>query len=353
MRKQLGIVILLFFAITSTLACLATEQKNVILVTFDGVRWKEVFYGIDSKISGGKSGNIFYYLWADLDLKGITLGNRYLGTEVKVTGPTAVSLPTYQNIMLGRVQLSCLKNECDRIKEETLPERIKRELNLNPLEVATIASWDAIPRAVEHIEGSTFVNAGIQPITDGTDDPDLIRLNEAQQKDPPTQWHWARLDKHTMAQALRYLKVHKPRFLFVSLNDTDEWGHLGKYEEYVETLKSYDIWLKELSDTLEQMGEYGKNTTLIVTTDHGRGEGDDWKHHAASIADSMYIWIYGQSPYTRGRDTRVNIGDGLISWLFSRPYSHIDLRPTLEVSIGLKPISCFSCGRVIKEITGE
>ncbi len=336
----------ILFGILFSLNVKAAADGNVILITFDGVRWREVFYGIDTKINNGAGGTIFSNLWKDLDSKGVTMGDRLRGEDLVVPGSTAWSLPSYQSIMAGSVQFNCLSNECGRIKTETLPDRMIRELKLKREEVATIASWDSIPLAVEQVEGTHFVNAGIKPLIDGISDPELDRLNEAQAKDAPTAWKWARLDKYTMAQGLRYLKVHKPRFLFISLNDTDEWGHLGEYGNYVAALKSYDLWLKEISDTLEGLGDYGKKTTLLVSTDHGRGDGDNWKHHAASIKESMYIWIHAQSPYTR-----VHHGE-ILKPSFVDPYSHIDIRPTLETAMGLKPIDCEKCGRVIREIVG-
>src|SRR5262249_41676944 len=131
------------------------------------------------------------------------------------------------------------------------------------------------------------------------------------------------------------------RFMFISLNDSDEWGHKGEYGSYVESLRQYDQWLKELIMTLEQMGEYGEHTTLLVTTDHGRGELGNWKNHGPLISDSKFIWLYGRSPYTRKQAV-----------LPVERYTHIDIRPTIEAALRLTPVSCKSCGRVIEEVVG-
>lgn len=355
----------LFLLINFDLSHAATSPPNVILVTFDGARWREVFHGLDPKLSGGQYGILFSNLLNILSPQGILLGNPWTGKPLKVSAPVVTSLPIYQSIMAGEPQ-PCRTNDCGRIQVETLPERLIRELKLQPKEVATIASWDAIPLAVEHVSGTVFSNAALNPLDDGTQDPSLADINQLQKADPPP-WGGVRYDKHTYAQALRYLKVHQPRFLFISFNDTDEYGHRDNYAGYTSMMRLYDLWLKDLVDTLDHLGEYGKATTLIVSTDHGRGVGaENWKHHAVSIPESNLIWIYGRSPYTRSKPRRRDaMGNHLAIKNIDRKialeqlqssesslYEHIDIRPTVESIFGLKPIDCKHCGRVIKEIVG-
>ena len=139
--------------------------------------------------------------------------------------------------------------------------------------------------------------------------------------------------------ALRYLKTTQPRFLFISLNDADEWGHQGNYSEYIKTLAQYDDWISELSTTLETMGDYGKETTLIVTTDHGRGDGSNWTNHGTSAPESKYIWLYAGGPKLKNIPTP------------KTTYAHNDIRPTIQAILNMDASKCEDCGRIISELT--
>lgn len=306
---------------------------NVILLMLDGVRWQEVFSNARAPI--------FTNLWQSVAGGSAIFGDRMHGTEMTVSNRHNISLPAYQSIMAGATQ-GCASNECGRVSVETMQERIRRELDLPATQVATIASWDQIPNAVEHAPGATFTNAGFEDLNDGTFDPGFDAINHAQTHDRP-HWEAARLDRYTWEHAMRYLTKHKPRFLFISLNDSDEWAHRGEWNQYINTLQNYDAYIKELMEKLDAMGEYGKHTTLIVTTDHGRGDGKDWMHHGP-YPSSKYVWLFG-------RASRASKANRLSPFGFLAPsYSHIDIRPTIEAALGLAPIQCAGCGRPIREL---
>lgn len=311
----------------------SANNANVIFVTLDGVRWKEVFHGTDPGQTLDPNPKIFSFLTGPLASQGVLVGDKARGETVRVGNHYFNSLPGYQSIMAGAPQ-PCRSNLCGRTPVETMQERILLDLDLSPEQVATISSWEKIAFAVEHVEGATFVNAGNRPLLMGESAPlseEDALINEQQTKDPAP-WKDARRDKYTIAHALNYLKAKRPRFLYISLNDSDEWGHRGQYDNYISTLRQQDAWLKEIVATLDTMGEYGKNTTLIVTTDHGRGEGNEWTEHGAGFADSGSVWIYGRSPYTASEirsQTRAPAA--------SVVYSHLDIRPTIEATFGLTP----------------
>lgn len=323
----------LFAFVLLMAAATPASAGNVILLMLDGVRWQEVF-------NGDKKGPIFTHLWDDYRREGVIFGDVDRGTGMTVSNGAYVSLPAYQSIMAGTTQ-PCSGNGCGRIKVETVQERVQRELNLQKGAVATIASWEKIPHAVEHTEGATFVNAAFQKLDDGEFDPEFNAINEAQAKDVPP-WGGARYDRYTWAHSMRYLKKHQPRFMFVSLNDSDEWGHKGEWDRYVATLKQYDAWIAELISQLKTMGDYGRDTTLIVTTDHGRGEGGNWKHHGWLWPSSKNIWLYARRAQAPGpAENQALFADG------NSGYSHVDVRPTIEAALGLEPVQCKQCGHVI------
>lgn len=334
-RPRIASVVAVFYAFCASIsvhAQSAASADNVILVMLDGVRWREVF-------DGDMRSPIFRNLWRELIPEGMIFGNRINGTEMTVSNGHNISLPAYQSIMAGATQ-GCSSNGCGRVGVETVQERIKRELGLLATQVATIASWNQIPNAVEHKFGATFTNAAFEDLNDGTDDAEFKAINQAQAQDLPP-WAGSRFDRYTWLHAMHYLAKHQPRFLFISLNDSDEWAHKGEWTRYLETLRTYDAYIRELVAFLGKMGTYGQRTMLIVTTDHGRGDGGDWKHHGWPWSASKYIWLYG-------RPAR---GSSISPPAFAEAgYSHIDVRPTIEAALGLTPISCRDCGRVIWQL---
>jgi Sulfatase len=338
-----GIIVTLFCIgyLLTNFACNSSKAvdlgNNVILVTLDGVRWQEVFHGTDPKLDQGRSESmIFKNLNHEFGISGLTMGDRQSGSEMTVSNPVNISLPAYQSIMAGFPQ-NCFSNSCDRTPAATLQERILSELNLKKDQVVTFASWNAIALAVEHEAGRTTVNAGDVSFEDETIDPEVEKLNNAQTRDRAI-WSDVRYDKHTFAQALYYLKKHQPRFLYISLDDSDEWGHQANYPEYVKTLHQYDDWMKELLNTLPTLGKYGQSTSVLITTDHGRGNGERWKDHGPSLPESKFIWLFARTPGLKSGTTS------------SQGYSHVDIRPTIEALMGLTPTSCENCGRVISEL---
>jgi hypothetical protein len=206
--------------------------------------------------------------------------------------------------MMAGVMQPCFNNNCSRITVETFEERLVREAKFAKDDVATFTTWDKIPLAVEHVAGATrtTVFANTKP---GVFDA----------------------DKTLFPMALSYLKANKPRFLYISLGDADDWGHANDYPMYLRTMREYDDDLVALFNTLSSMGDYGKRTTVIVTTDHGRGKGAAWKDHGGN-PDGMAIWAYAAGPTVKPTG-RITTGH----------HDHRDIRPTVEALFGLCPNS--------------
>lgn len=315
------------------------ELANVILVVVDGVRWQEVFKGVDERIDDKDKAPTFSWLRGKGSTEGFLWGDPRKGEIVEVANRFWNSLPAYQSIFAGATQ-PCISNACGRTKATTLQERLtdSEATGFSNANVATIASWGKVALAVGHEVGSSFVNAGNEPLFDGEIDEELKQINARQKKDPPP-WGASRKDKYTFQQALRYLKVHEPRFLYLSFGDADEWGHRGNYREYVKSVRFYDEALKTLVQTVDAMKDYGESTTILVTTDHGRGSLSDWGEHGSGYPGSQKVWIYGRNALTA--DSKIALSRP------TRKITHLDIRPTIEALFGLKPEGP---GKVISEL---
>lgn len=295
----------------------AETESNVIFVTLDGVRFQEFYEGADRALSGGDKGAAFPRFWASIARQGQVY-------DARIANPIHLSLPGYQSVFAGAEQ-PCGGNDCGQIRVQTFPERLVEDLGLPRQSVASFASWTGIARAVESRPGATFVDVGQKCEIVGQD-PWSGRPHAEQ---APSAGESARPDELTMSRALRHLERQRPAFLYISLNDADEEAHRGRYDLYMATLRRYDRWIEALVNQLGHMGEYGRRTALLITTDHGRGQGARWTDHGAKrVGDAdARIWIYLRLPES-GRFT------------FAAPaarYTHLDLRPTIETLYGLMP----------------
>ncbi len=105
-----------------------------------------------------------------------------------------------------------------------------------------------------------------------------------------------------------YFKRQRPRVLYIGLGETDEFAHAGRYDHYLHAAHHVDSYLRILWDTVQSLPDYRGATTLIVTTDHGRGNAPvEWKSHGAKIKGSERIWIGVLGPDTPALGARTNI----------------------------------------------
>jgi phosphopentomutase len=106
--------------------------------------------------------------------------------------------------------------------------------------------------------------------------------------------------------------------------DSDEYGHEGDYRGYVKSLRTYDTDLDTLMNTLDGMGAYGKDTTLIVTTDHSRGEGEGWTSHGSKPDTEKEVFLFVKGPGFAGKG------------ITASQATHASVRPTIEKIFGLR-----------------
>jgi len=120
----------------------------------------------------------------------------------------------------------------------------------------------------------------------------------------PILWETVRYDAFTFHYAFEYLKREKPSVLYVSFGETDDFAHDGHYDSVLRAAKNADGFIKQLWEYLQSDEMYKDKTTLIITTDHGRGHTkDDWKSHSLKsdnyIAGSDEVWLAIMGPDTK------------------------------------------------------
>jgi hypothetical protein len=321
---------LLWPCLPAVVAAQTQPPPRIIFITFDGLRPQEVFQGLDPRLTNRKTPRlptqtVFPTLKPLLDSGGVWAGRNQTGT---VSNRSRISLPGYSNLMAG-AETPCETNTCARIAVPTWLQTYKAHYGLEPRQLAVFASWKQIPLAATADPAAVYINAGYASYyPTPADSAAWHAINKAMQDDT----HFgvsARSDSFTFVFAQDYVRRHSPSFIWLSLNETDEYGHKFKYHRHIQSALNYDRWLTTWLTGLANDPAYLANTWLVLTTDHGRGEGLNWRNHSRRVKGAQYIWAYiGKL----GAPLRTD--SATLKQAEQAPFSQRDFRPTLEALCG-------------------
>lgn len=311
------IILTLIFAFSVSISFGQERTDNIILITLDGLRWQEVFNGADPsmlqdkklvkdsasnlKMFGGatlqeRREKLIPFFWQVIAKHGQVYGNRSLGNMVNVSNQMWFSYPGYNEILTGAADDARVKSndKFDNPNKNVL-EFIQDQKGFNG-KVAAFTSWEVFPWIINSKRNNIAVNSGLVTASDPGEREKL--LNELM----PELSHFSgntRLDAFTFHYALEYLKKNKPRALYLSFDETDHFAHTGEYDKYLSSAQHIDGFIRTLWEYLQSEPQYKNKTTLIITTDHGRGNNKEgWKHHGKKIAEADQIWFGFLGPDT-------------------------------------------------------
>lgn len=305
------------FALASMLGIRAQKTENIVVVTMDGLRWQEVFGGADSLLSFAKeafysTGYVQQHFWAPtaderrqklmpffwnvIAKKGILLGNRNFGNYFNNANPYWFSYPGYNEIFTGYPDTAVNSNDKIPNKNENVFEFLSK-LPAYRNKAAVVGSWDVFSFIFNEKRSGILVNDGFRDMTGPLNDRQR-HFNELQHEMPPIFHGGERLDVATFNIGFEYLKAKQPRLFFLGLGDTDEFAHGGIYDMYLDATQKADDWIRRIWEYIQSTPAYKDKTTLIITTDHGRGlaEGSNWKHHGSRIAEASEMWMAAIGP---------------------------------------------------------
>ncbi len=330
-----SVIKVVVFSLTVLLSNAVNAAQNVVLITLDGVRWQEVFNGADNSLINNtdfvkKPEQLKTQFWAKtanerqqllmpfltqvVAKKGIIIGDRANGSTMSVSNPWYFSYPGYNEILTGEVDENINSNNKVLNPNKTILERLDKLPEFKS-STALFGSWDVFPYIVNTKRSNVYVNAGFMSIEENlfTDAP----LLNALQNEIPSPWYNVRLDSFTYRFAKAYMLAKKPKLLVISLGETDDFAHDGHYDQYLKSARQSDAFIKDLWATIQTTAGYKNNTTLIITTDHGRGNNaNDWQHHSSKralaelklgentypegIVGSEHIWLAAIGPAIKG-----------------------------------------------------
>ena len=307
------------------------KTKNVIFVSTDGLRWQEVFRGAEEALMTKENGGVapaaikplrrkFWretpderrsvlmpFVWGEMAKRGQIFGNRDKGSDGHVTNSFHFSYPGYSEVLCGHADDQRITSN------EATPNP-----NINVLEflagrpgfdgrVAAYNTWDVLSAILNRERSHLPMWTQGDKSAPGVGGP-VQALVEQMLAQHPWPWREESFDVFTHMAAKEYLVQKKPRVLYVNYGENDEWAHAGRYDHYLTSIANVDRFIRDLWETVQLMPEYRDTTTLLLTTDHGRGAGlENWKTHGKAIAESREWWTAALGPDTPALGERENV----------------------------------------------
>jgi hypothetical protein len=294
-----------------TIKAQTAATENVVIVTFDGLRWQEVFDGLDEAIVNDKTftkdaaslnkqfgaatpeerrKKLLPFLWNTIAAQGQLHGNRAAGSKVNVRNRYWFSYPGYNEIFTGYPDTLVNSNDKNPNKNVTLLEFLNKQPALKG-RVAAFSSWNTFDAIFNEKRAGFPVSAGFDPVPQNTASFSL--LNEIQSLSNKPFGDDVRPDLLTFFATKEYIKLRRPKVLYLSFDENDEYAHHSQYDQYLQQANLTDKWIGDLWRFLQSLPQYRNNTTLIIATDHGRGDAvkKQWTDHGANIAGADQIWM--------------------------------------------------------------
>lgn len=274
--------------------------ENIFLVTLDGLRWQEVFRGLDESLATNtkytkrrkhiralywppdkeqRAASLMPFLHHTVFRSGTVVGDRDKNSCARVANDMYFSYPGYNEILTGVVDETIVSNRRVPNPNESFLEKLNAKKKYRG-KVAAFASWDVFPFILNVERSGLPVNAF--QIADPAVN-ELERILNRLQNDIPSPWEHVRLDAFTHHYALSYIRNRHPSIVYIGYGETDDFAHDGKYDQYVMAANRADRFIGELWQVIQNDEDYKDKTVLFITVDHGRGEEPEetWVYHAS------------------------------------------------------------------------
>jgi hypothetical protein len=321
--------------------------RTAVLVAIDGVRWQDVFGGVDPELAAAKGLTSEERLDAEhlvpnlhrlMTRDGAVVGAPSAATPMRASGPNYVSLPGYMEMLTGRSDTGCTSNLCGEVPFATIADDVAERGGL----AAVVASWPGIYHAAAATRGHVVMSIGRNGGENRfafEDDPNLAALlRKGEAAGPWPGEEDFRRDAATSDVACSYLESHRPTFLFVGLGETDEYAHQGDYRGYLAALHEADAVVGRLATQVASLTASGHPSTLLVTTDHGRSSG--FSTHGGDSPESARVWLVATGAGIQARGaTSSNV-----------PRHLSDVSQTLRRVLGLPRVQAAPAGHVLTEL---
>jgi hypothetical protein len=312
-------ILAIAFTIAASSLQAQMKTKNIVLITLDGYRWQEVFTGAEQRLISkdfvddsatlarkywrenpvARREALMPFMWTVVAKQGQLYGNRNAGSFVNVTNKQWFSYPGYSEILCGFADDERIhSNDKFDNPNTTVLEFINNDKSFTG-HVAAFTSWDVFPYIINAGRSKVPVNSGIVEAK-GPGITDKEKWTNELMHQVPNPLGEVRLDAFTFSYAFEYMKKSKPRVMFISFDETDDFAHGGKYDLYLNAARYTDGFIRSLWEWCQSDPQYKGTTTFIITSDHGRGmvNKDDWRNHGIKVENADQIWMAFIGPDT-------------------------------------------------------
>lgn len=305
-------IALVFAAVLALSGSAETSQpaaSNVVIITIDGYRWQEMFSGVASeyftKDSKGQPGGMerrFWretpdarrraltpFLWNDVAAQGQIIGDPASGSLAHVTNGLWFSYPGYNEMFAGAADPRVDSNDKVPNPNVTVLEWLNSQPGFEG-KVAAFGAWDVLPFILNTQRSRVPVGSGFAPVVNPSS-PAEHAINTLA-LDLPRLWNYGTLDAPVVYAALEAMRTRQPRVVYIMLGEVDEFAHQAHYDLYADAAYRSDQFIKRVWATLQSLPAYAGKTTLLITTDHGRGATTrDWKEHGRDVPAAERTWF--------------------------------------------------------------
>jgi hypothetical protein len=288
-----------------------SPAKNLFIITVDGFRWQEIFTGADASLisdpshtpdtstmkmlywdndPGERRKKLLPFLWNVMAAKGQLYGNRHFGNHVNTANLYRFSYPGYNEIFTGETDILVSSNKRKQNGNVNVLEYLEAKDEFKG-KVVAFTSWDVFPYILNEERNGLLVNSGYENMQ-GDNLTSAQQVINVVQTDAVNYKGETRYDQLTFLTAKEYVQQHQPRVVFIGLGETDEYAHRGRYDLYLEQANKIDRMIAELWHWIQTTPGYKDNSSILITTDHGRGSRDSkWTSHSAFIGGSSQTWL--------------------------------------------------------------
>jgi hypothetical protein len=311
---------LLLLCVLCSASAWGGKTRNVILVIPDGVRWQEVFTGADPTLLNDKEGGswattedlrkrywhddpnerrrkLFPFLWDTVAEHGQIFGNQKKGSVARVSNSMWFSYPGYNEMSTGVFDPRIDSNSFGPNPNVSVFEWLNSKPDFAG-KVEIFGTWATYVDIFNGARSKLPIRAGATLVDANDKSPRGLLLNELYRNTTRLEGEDP-YDSFVHAVLREHLRTHRPRVLFVGFGDTDIFQHMGRYDSFLDTAHTFDGYMKDLWQQIQSTPGYKDQTTLIISTDHGRGSGPvEWKDHGTDQEGSDAIWIAVIGPDT-------------------------------------------------------
>ena len=304
-------------AVMALLAATSVAESvphHVVVITIDGLRFQEMFGGADEayfkrdaqglidpaskRFSGptpeARRATLMPFMWNVIAKQGQIFGDPSRQSRSHVTNGLWFSYPGYNELLSGVADPRVDSNRKVPNPNVTVLEWLNRRPGFEG-RVSAFGSWDVLPFILNTERSGLKVGFGFSPVPSPA--TELERELNQLAADLPPYWNYGTFDAPFVQAAIGALKSGKPRVLYLLLGEGDEWAHEGRYDLYLDATTRADRFIERVWTTLQSLPEYRDRTTLLVTTDHGRGATiKDWMDHGQDVPAAEDTWIAALGP---------------------------------------------------------